>query len=187
MSKKETDPRLIRRLFNAIIGNRFNAEKYGGGGTWYGMTIQTQELFASYGQIGFTVWSPYSESFDIEISYDWEMKELTIDDIDWKQWFIVNHFPWNEIKSDKSISTENVREQILAKLRDAGLETAWDDWEAGEKLGTKDSETTEYDKYSFVCESMGDERAPGFHPFEWYDFQIKSEKAGGKEIFYIEI
>ncbi|MCR5658942.1 MAG: hypothetical protein K6G25_06410 [Bacteroidales bacterium] len=65
---------IIERLSRAIKGDRFNYEKYLGGGTWYGHYLQTMPLHCSYGQIGFSVTIDYND----EISYDWELKELCI-------------------------------------------------------------------------------------------------------------
>lgn len=68
----------MNRLIKAIKSNRFNWKKYTGGGWWYGMRIQTQPLFCSYGMIGFSVFSPHGESFNETIEYDWEFKKLEV-------------------------------------------------------------------------------------------------------------
>lgn len=72
----------LKRICKAILAGRFNYENYLNGGTWNGVEIMTCPLFVSYGQIGFTV-SIFGEKY--ELSYDWEMKELTINDEPWKE------------------------------------------------------------------------------------------------------
>lgn len=68
----------MKRLVNAIRAGRFNWERYVSGGTWHGLSIQTQRLVCSYGVIGYQVFSPYGESFRGTIEYDWELDELTM-------------------------------------------------------------------------------------------------------------
>jgi hypothetical protein len=74
----------LKRLCNAILADRFNEEKYRARQTWNGVEIQTMPLFCSYGKIGFTI-TVYAKT-QYEIQYDWEMKELTIDEEDWKDY-----------------------------------------------------------------------------------------------------
>lgn len=66
----------MNRLKKAIKAGRFAWEKYVSGGMWHGMHIQTMPLFCSYGQIGFSVWSP---CFDGTIRYDWELNKIKED------------------------------------------------------------------------------------------------------------
>lgn len=74
----------LKRLCKAIISGRFNYENYLNEGYWHGVEIQTMPLFCSYGKIGFTI-IVYAKT-QYEIQYDWEMKELTIDEEDWKDY-----------------------------------------------------------------------------------------------------
>jgi hypothetical protein len=41
-------------------------------------------LHCSYGQIGYTVYFPYSNMPEVE--YDWEMNQLTIDHENWESY-----------------------------------------------------------------------------------------------------
>ena len=68
--------RKLKMLEKAIISRRFAWEKYLSGGYWHGMFIHTQPLFCSYGLIGFTIFSPYGESFEGQYDYDFELNEL---------------------------------------------------------------------------------------------------------------
>ncbi len=45
----------LKRLCNAILDGRFKEEKYCSRKSYYGVEIQTQHLFASYGKIGYSV------------------------------------------------------------------------------------------------------------------------------------
>ena len=71
----------LKRLCDAILADRFNDENYRSSKTWHGTEIQTQPLFCSYGQIGYIV-----SVCGYEISYDREMKELTIDNEPYKDY-----------------------------------------------------------------------------------------------------
>ena len=73
----------LKRLCKAILADRFNYENYLNKGYWHGVEIQTMPLFCSYGTIGFT--ATICAETKYEIQYDWEMKELTIDDEPWKE------------------------------------------------------------------------------------------------------
>lgn len=68
-----------RRMIKSILENRFAWQRYLNGGTWHGLSIQTEQLLCSYGAIGFKVFSPYGESFKETITYDWELKTITIE------------------------------------------------------------------------------------------------------------
>ena len=45
----------LKRLAKDVKRGKFSWEKYVMGGTWHGLEIQSQALFCSYGQIGYTV------------------------------------------------------------------------------------------------------------------------------------
>lgn len=66
----------LKRLCNAILDGRFNEEKYFQRNSYYGIEIQVQHLFVSYGKIGFTVWVYGKESY--EVKYDYELNDLNI-------------------------------------------------------------------------------------------------------------
>lgn len=67
------------RLIKSILANRFAWQRYLSGGTWHGLSIQTEQLLCSYGAIGFKVFSPYGESFKETITYDCELETITIE------------------------------------------------------------------------------------------------------------
>lgn len=70
----ESKSKVMERLIRAIKNNRFRWEHYLSGGTWYGIKVQTQPLFCSYGQIGYNVFVDYGK---IILEWDWEKQELT--------------------------------------------------------------------------------------------------------------
>lgn len=78
------DVTLLKRLCKSILQDRFNEEKYRGGSQWYGAEIHTQPMFCCYGPIGYTVYVSGSEA-KYDVQYDYDMKELTIDEKPWKQ------------------------------------------------------------------------------------------------------
>ena len=51
----------------------------------YGHEICVIPLHSSYGQIGYTVYFPYSNMPEVE--YDWEMGRLTVDEENWQEFF----------------------------------------------------------------------------------------------------
>lgn len=77
--------KIIRKLCTNIINGRFDWEKYCTPQTYYGVMICVTPLHCSYGQIGYTVHFPYTSL--PEVDYDWELKELTVDDVDWQEYF----------------------------------------------------------------------------------------------------
>lgn len=50
-----TRKQIIKRLTNAIKNGKFAFEKYYNRGMWYGLSIQVQNVFCSYGQCGYQV------------------------------------------------------------------------------------------------------------------------------------
>ena len=74
----------LKRLCKAILARRFNDENYRQRKSWYGHDIITEPLFSSYGTIGFTAIVYAIPAYNIQ--FDWEMKELTIDDEPWKDY-----------------------------------------------------------------------------------------------------
>jgi hypothetical protein len=83
--KKDKDLVYLHRLCMNIRNGRFNWERYSNNGYYFGKEIATMPVFCSYGMIGFSVSFPYQSM--PEVTYDWEMRELTIDDMDWKEYF----------------------------------------------------------------------------------------------------
>lgn len=71
-----------RRLCSSIVAGRFNWRKYCTPQSYFGHNICVIPLHSSYGQIGYTVYFPHSGMPDVE--YDWEMNELTIDEMDFR-------------------------------------------------------------------------------------------------------
>lgn len=69
----------MERLKKAILKGTFAWERYLNGGTWHGLSIHTEPMFCSYGQCGFRVYSPYGESFNETISYDFGLERIYID------------------------------------------------------------------------------------------------------------
>lgn len=72
----------LKMLCSRILSDNFDYRKYSNG-FYFGRKIQTQELFCSYGQIGFKV---FVDDY-YEISYDWELGEIDINDEPMKQFF----------------------------------------------------------------------------------------------------
>lgn len=75
---------LLKRLCKSILQGRFSDEKYRNRKKWYGVEMQTQPLFCSYGRIGFSA-TVYFDDGTITVCYDQDLDELTIDNKPWKQ------------------------------------------------------------------------------------------------------
>lgn len=78
----------LKRLCKAILADRFNEKNYRTGKRYYGRRIITNPMFSSYGTIGFSA-SVYDER-DIcycDLQYDWELNELLIDEMDYRDYF----------------------------------------------------------------------------------------------------
>ena len=84
--RKDRDMVYLHRLCVNIRNGNFSWQRYKGGGRYYGREIAVSPLFCSYGEIGYSVYFPYQSSMP-KIQYDWEMKELSVDDMDWKEYF----------------------------------------------------------------------------------------------------
>jgi len=87
----------LMRLCKNILAGKFNEMNYRCGKSYFGTEIATMPMFASYGTIGFsvTVYGEYGEMCIVD--YDWEMKQLTIDGQDWKEWLNESLFEDNDI------------------------------------------------------------------------------------------
>lgn len=90
----------LNTICKNIRNGKFDYRKYQSGKSYYGRNIQTSPFFCSYGTIGFTLTIENST----EIQYDWEMKELTIDDKPYKFAINLEYLEDNDI----NLSSENV-------------------------------------------------------------------------------
>ena len=88
----------LRRLCTAILSDRFNDKNYRQRKSWHGLEIETMPLFASYGTIGFTV-SVYDDRGNhwCEVKYDWDLGNLTIDEMPCKEFINKLHLFCNYI------------------------------------------------------------------------------------------
>ncbi len=86
MTNLKCDPKMVylHRLCMNIKNGNFSWQRYKGGGRYYGKDIAIMPLFCSYGQIGYSVYFPYLSM--PEVTYDLEMRELTIEGTDWKEY-----------------------------------------------------------------------------------------------------
>ena len=75
----------LKLLCCNIAAGRFNWRKYCTPQPYYGHEICVIPLHSSYGQIGYTVYFPYSNMPEVE--YDWEMGRLTVDEENWQEYF----------------------------------------------------------------------------------------------------
>lgn len=109
----------LKRLCRAILARRFNDENYRQRKSWYGHDIITEPLFSSYGTIGFTAIVYATPAYNIQ--FDWEMKELTIDDVPWKDFINFLYLENNDIKvHDESTQKSKERSVELECYTDAG-------------------------------------------------------------------
>ena len=118
----------LKRLCRAILNDRFDDKRYRDRDYWYGHEIETSPLFCSYGTIGFTV-SVYDDgSHFCEVSWDYDLNKLTINDTPWREYinilFLEDHdinvnSKDNELESytdaggDMIISLEKIRKSNL--------------------------------------------------------------------------
>lgn len=101
--------KFIKTLCKRIRNGKFAWEKYQNGGAYYGREIQTERMVCSYGMCGFDIWFPYSNLPSIQ--WDWELRELTIDDLDYKTWlYWQEHYTkfYNEWFRDKKTELDFV-------------------------------------------------------------------------------
>ena len=76
----------LKLLCCNIAAGRFDWRKYCTPQPYYGHEICVIPLHSSYGQIGYTVYFPYSNMPEVE--YDWEMGRLTVDEENWQEYYI---------------------------------------------------------------------------------------------------
>lgn len=84
MSMVLSDKTYYGRLSRNILSGRFDWRKYCTSGHYFGREICVAPLHCSYGQIGYSIHFPYTNSPELE--YDWELNELTIDGEDWREY-----------------------------------------------------------------------------------------------------
>ena len=78
----------LKLLCCNIAAGRFDWKKYCTPQPYCGQEICVIPLHCSYGQIGYTVYFPYSDMPEVE--YDWEMNKLTIDKESWENYLHLN-------------------------------------------------------------------------------------------------
>lgn len=86
----------LRRLCKNIIADKFNDEKYRQRRNYYGIEIQTLPLFCSYGTIGFTA-TIFTSCSQYKVECDWELRQLTIDGLPWKDMINLLYLSNNDI------------------------------------------------------------------------------------------
>ena len=74
----------LKLLCCNIAAGRVDWKKYCTPQPYCGQEICVIPLHCSYGQIGYTVYFPYSDMPEVE--YDWEMNKLTIDKENWENY-----------------------------------------------------------------------------------------------------
>lgn len=94
--------KILKRLSNAIIANKFNSEKYCQRKSYHGVEIETSPLFCSYGEIGYKVCVYEDGEHKHTLSYDWELKKLTIDELPYKDAFNLSYLEDNGLTKQNS-------------------------------------------------------------------------------------
>ena len=97
----------LKLLCCNIAAGRFDWKKYCTPQPYCGQEICVIPLHCSYGQIGYTVYFPYSDMPEVE--YDWEMNKLTIDKENWEN-YLQNYAGAYVSKEYRSFQTALVRE-----------------------------------------------------------------------------
>lgn len=81
----DKNDKFIKNLCKRIMRGKFAWEKYQGyGAYYYGKLCVTQRVVCSYGECGYSVNFP-EDSLPV-IQYDYELKDLVVDDMDYKEW-----------------------------------------------------------------------------------------------------
>ncbi len=80
LSEKYPNNRIIQntvKIAKAIVKGFFNHTNYFcPKKTWWGLDIYTERLVCSYGEIGYSVWSPNNAI--LPFTYDWELRRFNI-------------------------------------------------------------------------------------------------------------
>mgnify|MGYP000896730894 FL=1 len=84
MKKTMTDAEIIRQLCSDIIAERFDWLEYLPLEIYFGREIRVSPMICPEGQFGYLVYFPYSEMPELE--YDWVAGELTVDDMDYREY-----------------------------------------------------------------------------------------------------
>lgn len=114
----------LKRLCKAILDDRFNEKNYRMRRRYYGCDIVTNPVFStSYDVIGFSA-SVYDESglHYCDLQYDWEFNELTIDEMDYRDYFNLSYLDENSIYKSNSepVWKEHPRSVLLECYTDGG-------------------------------------------------------------------
>lgn len=112
----------LKRLSNAIIAGRFNNENYRQRRAYYDVEIETCPLFCSYGEIGYKVYVYEDGQHEHTLSYDWEKKELTIDDLPYQDAINLDYLEEHSIlkQNDEPVWSGYLRSVELECYTDAG-------------------------------------------------------------------
>lgn len=112
----------LKRLSNAIITGRFNNENYRQRRAYYDVEIETCPLFCSYGEIGYKVYVYEDGHHERTLSYDWEKKELTIDDLPYQDAINLDYLEEHSIlkQNDEPVWSGYLRSVELECYTDAG-------------------------------------------------------------------
>ena len=106
----------LKRLCNAILDGRFNEHNYSQRKSYYGVEIQVTPLFASYGEIGFTVQVYAEEQYTVK--YDYELKDLTINERPYQHVFNLLYLEANGIRKTSEDSVwENFPDSVELECR----------------------------------------------------------------------
>lgn len=99
----DKNDKFINRLCKRIMRGKFAWEKYQGyGKLYYDKLLVTERIVCSYGECGYSVHFP-KDAFLPDIQYDYELRDLSVDDMDYKVWLDkAEHFEefYNEWFSD---------------------------------------------------------------------------------------
>lgn len=112
----------LKRLSNAIIAGRFNNENYRQRRAYYDVEIETSPRFCSYGEIGYKVYVYEKGLHEHTLSYDWEKKELTIDDLPYQDAINLDYLEEHSIskQNDEPVWSGCLRSVELECYTDAG-------------------------------------------------------------------
>lgn len=114
----------LKRLCKAILADRFKESNYRMGRRYYGCEIITNPVFStSHDVIGFSA-SVYDESGHhyCDVQYDWELNELMIDEMDYRDYFNLSYLDGESIFKSNSepVWEEHPRSVELECYTDGG-------------------------------------------------------------------
>ena len=113
----------LKRLCKAILADRFKEKNYRMRRSYYGCDIVTNPVFStSHDLIGFSA-SVYDESglHYCDVRYDWDLNELMIDEMDYRDYFNLRYLDecgiWKTNGEDEfSCYTPNGDEEMFIRL-----------------------------------------------------------------------